>query len=92
MFKNHGLVASQNGLADSLLKVSMVASKPAIIVFSSYTTLSILRYGDRMGKMQEACHRAEQEGISFQKAQQMVESDLFLDEYPRWDLEPCTGL
>ena len=28
----------------------------------------------------------EQEGISFWEVQRMVESDLFLDEYPRWDL------
>ena len=39
-----------------------------------------------MEKTWEACHRAEQEGISFWEAEQMVESDLFLDEYPRWDL------
>ena len=54
--------------------------------FCSYTTLLILRYGSRMEKTQEAHHRAEQEGISFWEVQQMVESDLFLDEYPRWDL------
>ena len=35
---------------------------------------------------QEACLRAEQEGISFREAQCIVESDLFLDEYPQWDL------
>ena len=39
-----------------------------------------------MEKTREAHHRVEQEGISFHEAEQMVESDLFLDEYPRWDL------
>ena len=39
-----------------------------------------------MGKTQEAHLRVEQEGISFREAEQMVELDLFLDEYPRWDL------
>ena len=54
--------------------------------FCSYTTLLILRYSNRIGKTHEAYHRAEQEGISYHEAEQMIESDLFLDEYPRWDL------
>ena len=29
---------------------------------------------------------AEQEGLSYREAKQIVESDLFLDEYPQWDL------
>ena len=45
-----------------------VASKYIIIVFSSYTTLLMLTYGDRMEKTQEACHRAEWEGLSFREA------------------------
>ena len=49
-------------------------------------TLLILKYGSRMELTQEAHLRAEQEGISFREAQCIVESDLFLDEYPRWDL------
>ena len=54
--------------------------------FCSYTTLPILQYSNRIGKTQEAHHRVEQEGISFHEAEWMVELDLFLDEYPRWDL------
>ena len=60
--------------------------------FCSYTTLLILRYSNRMGKTHEALHRVEQEGISYCEAEQMVELDLFLDEYPRWIWEPLTGL
>ena len=37
-------------------------------------------------KPREACLRVEQEGISFREAERMVESDLFVDEYPKWDL------
>ena len=83
--KSLGFVTSQNELTDSTLIITIV-SKPTALVFSSYMTLLILKYGSRMELTQEACLRVEQEGISFREAQRIVESDLFLDEYPRWDL------
>ena len=39
-----------------------------------------------MEKTQEACHMAEQEGLSYREAEQVVETDLFLDEYPQWNI------
>ena len=33
-----------------------------------------------------ACERAEEKGISFRESEQMVDSEIFLDEYPRWGL------
>ena len=48
--------------------------------------LLMLIYGDRMEKTWEVHCMAEQEGLSYREAKQIVESDLFLDEYPRWDL------
>ena len=63
-----------------------VTSKYIIIVFSSYTTLLMLTYGGRMEKTWEACCRAEWEGLSFREAKQVVEMELFLDEYPRWNM------
>ena len=67
-------------------KTYIVEGKSIIVIFFSYMALLMLIYGDRMGKTQEACHMAEQEGLSYRKAKWVVESDLFLDEYPRWDL------
>ena len=29
---------------------------------------------------------AEQEGLSFREAEQVVETELFLDEYPQWNI------
>ena len=78
-------MTSQNELTDSTLIITVV-SKSTALVFSSYTTLLILKYGGRMELTQEAHLRAEQEGISFREAQCIVESDLFLNEYPQWDL------
>ena len=49
-------------------------------------TLLMLTYGGRMEKTWEAHHMAEQEGLSFREAEQVVETDLFLDEYPRWNI------
>ena len=78
-------MTSQNELTDSTLIITVV-SKSTALVFSSYMTLLILKYGHRMELTQEACLRVEQEGISFREAQCIVELDLFLDEYPQWDL------
>ena len=78
-------MTSQNKLTDVTL-IFTIVSKPTALVFSSYMTLLILKYGSRVELTQEACLRVEREGISFREAQQIVESDLFLDEYPQWDL------
>ena len=40
--------------------------------------------------MERGCvarERAEEEGISFRESEQMVDLELFLDEYPWWGLE-----
>ena len=50
-------------------------------------TLLTLTYGGRMEKTQEAYCRVEQDGLSFREAEQLVEAELFLDEYPRWNIE-----
>ena len=49
-------------------------------------TLLTLSYGGRMEKTWEACCMAEQEGLSFREAERVVETDLFLDEYPQWNI------
>ena len=49
-------------------------------------TLLMLRYGDRMEKSQISHCRVEEEGLSFREAERIVESKLFLDEYPWWGL------
>ena len=48
--------------------------------------LLMLTYGGRMEKTQEACCMVEQEGLSFRKAERVVETNLFLDEYPQWNI------
>ena len=57
-----------------------------IIVFPSYSALLTLRYGNRMEKSQVACHWVEEEWLSIREAERVVESEMFLDEYPRWEL------
>ena len=39
-----------------------------------------------MERAQVAHERAEEKGISFRESERMVDSELFLDEYPRWGL------
>ena len=39
-----------------------------------------------MERSQVAWERAKEEGISFRESEQMVDSELFLDEYPQWGL------
>ena len=46
----------------------------------------MLRYGDRMEKSCVACHRVEEEGLSIREVERVVESEMFLDEYPPWEL------
>ena len=45
-----------------------------------------MRYGNRMEKSQVACHWVEEEGLSIREAERVVKSEMFLDEYPWWEL------
>ena len=71
-------VSLQNSTAKRiLLRVNL------LLLFSfSYPALLALIYGDRMEKTREAHRMAEQAGLSYREAERVVESDLFLDEYP----------
>ena len=46
----------------------------------------MLRYGDRMEKSHMALRRVEEEGLSIREAERVIESEMFLDEYPWWEL------
>ena len=63
-------------------RVCVVASKCIIVVFPSYLDLLMLKYGDRMEKSWVTHCRVEEEGLSFREAERVIESELFLDEYP----------
>ena len=63
-------------------RVCIIVSKNIIVVFPSYSALLTLEYGDRMEKSQVACCQVEEEGLSFREAERVIESELFLDEYP----------
>ena len=52
----------------------------------SYSTLLTLHYGGQMERAQVAQEWAEEKGISFWELERMVDSELFLNEYPRWGL------
>ena len=39
-----------------------------------------------MEKSRVACHHAEEEGLSIREVERVIESEMFLDEYPRWEL------
>ena len=67
-------------------RVCIVASKHIIVVFPSYLALLMLEYGNRMEKSWVTCHRVEEEGLSIREAERVIESELFLDEYPQWGL------
>ena len=67
-------------------RVCVVASKHIIVVFPSYLALLTLEYGDRMEKSWVTHHRVEEEGLSIREAERVIESKLFLDEYPQWGL------
>ena len=67
-------------------RVCIVASKHLFVVFSSYSALMTLEYGDRMEKTWVLCHRVEEEGLSYREAERVIESEPFLDKYPRWGL------
>ena len=39
-----------------------------------------------MEKSLVTCHQAEEEGLSIREAERVIESEMFLDEYPWWEL------
>ena len=80
---NHALVCK--GFYECNCK-NCIAEGKLIIIFFSYTALLMLNYGGRMEKTLEAHNVAEHEGLSYREAKQVVESNLFLDKYPRWNL------
>ena len=67
-------------------RVCVIVSKHIIVVFPSYSALLTLEYGDRMEKSWVTCCQAEEEGLSFKEVERVIESELFLDEYPQWGL------
>ena len=86
MLGNRGFLSCQRDPYENYNRVCIVASKHLFVVFSSYSALLMLEYGDRMEKTQVACCRAEEEGLSFREAERVIESKLFLDKYPQWGL------
>ena len=73
-------------LQSSTAKLILLRVNVLLLFSFSYLALLALIYGDRMEKTREACRMAEQTGLSYREAKWVMESDLFLDEYPRWDL------
>ena len=59
---------------------------PYCYYLPSYSTLLTLHYGGHVERSQVAQERAEEEGISFRESEQMVDLELYLDEYPQWGL------
>ena len=59
---------------------------PCCSYLPSYSTLLTLHYGGQIERGRVAQERAEEEGISFRESEWMVDSELFLDEYPKWGL------
>ena len=59
---------------------------PCCYYLPGYSTLLTLHYGGCIERGQVAQERAKEEGISFRESEQMVDLELFLDEYPQWGL------
>ena len=72
-------------------RACVVVSKWLIVVFPSYLALLTLEHGDRMEKSQVTCCKVEEEGHSLREAERVIESKLFLDEYPWLGLGTPTG-
>ena len=86
MLENCRFMSCQETSSGNNCRVCVVASKHIIVVFPSYLALLMLEYGDRMEKSQVAHRWVEEEGLSFREAERVIESELFLDEYPWWSL------
>ena len=52
----------------------------------SYPSLLELHYGGRMSKSKTAREQAMEVGLSIREAGQRIDTELFLDEYSRWEL------
>ena len=52
----------------------------------SYSSLLELHYGGRMSKSQTVREQAMEVGLLVREAEQSIDAELFLDEYPRWEL------
>ena len=57
-----------------------------IFVVSLVITVLKLHYGDWMRKSQTAREQAIEVGLSFREAEQRLDTELFLDEYTRWEI------
>ena len=77
MPKNHMLVVHPGAPVSSIVRPILLQVNLFIVIFFSYTTLLTLTYGSRMEKTWEAHPMAEQEGLSFREAEQVVEMELF---------------
>ena len=53
----------------------------------SYPSLLQLHYGGRIRRSQTVREQAREVGLSIREAEQRIYAELFLDEYPRWELE-----
>ena len=60
---------------------------PCCYYLPSYLTLLTLHYRGCVERSPVAWERAEENGISFRESKWMVDSELFLGEYPWWCLE-----
>ena len=52
----------------------------------SYPSLLELQYGGRIQKSQATREQAREAGTSVSEAEQLIDAELFLDEYPMWEL------
>ena len=52
----------------------------------SYSSLLELQYGGRIWKSQATRNRAREMGILVRAAEFRIDAELFLSEYPRWEL------
>ena len=53
---------------------------------NSVLNMTELHYRGRMSKSQTAREQTIEVGLSFREAEQRLDAELFLDEYPRWEL------
>ena len=53
----------------------------------SYHALLELQYKDKWHKSLAAKEQAKKEGLSIQEVEHHLDAELFLDEYPQWDVK-----
>ena len=51
----------------------------------SYPSLLELHYGGRIRKSQTAREQVRETGLLVREAEQSIDAELFLNEYPRWE-------